>query len=114
MVAPLKQDVNGIHCLLAAAGKNYDQVVSELLKNDIIASSITTPSILGYSPLHLSAMHGYVKVVELLLNQCPEKNPRMVNGSSLLHVAVEYGHRELTEFLLERMDNYLVIDSKGI
>ena len=56
---------------------------------------------LKQTPLHLAAQYDHTDVVQLLIENGSELNPRDVNGCTPLHYCATNGHKESAECLLQ-------------
>ena len=55
----------------------------------------------GFTPLHIAAKYGNIKVVQLLLQKDADPNVQGKNGLTPLHVATHYNHVNVALLLLE-------------
>lgn len=55
----------------------------------------------GFTPLHIAAKYGNIKVVQLLLQKEADPNVQGKNGLTPLHVATHYNHVNVALLLLE-------------
>ena len=67
----------------------------------------------GNTPLHFAALPGYVKIVEYLLEQKCDVDPKNTDGETPLIDAVENGHVEVVKLLLDRGANPRQRNRKG-
>lgn len=56
----------------------------------------------GFTPLHLTAKYGHIKVAELLLTKNAPVDAQGKNGVTPLHVASHYDHQNVALLLLEK------------
>merc|ERR1711872_344650 len=56
----------------------------------------------GFTPLHLAAKYGNLKVAKLLLSKETNVDAEGKNGVTPLHVAVHYDNTALAQLMLER------------
>ena len=61
----------------------------------------------GFTPLHIAAKHGHIKVVQLLLKKGMDPDAKGRNDLTPLHVATHYGHPDIALYLLDRGANAL-------
>lgn len=72
----------------------------------ISASAATTQDVvryadaMGYTALHVAAVHGHFAVAKILLEHGADPNSRTDAGVTPLHAAAEYGHGRIVELLL--------------
>ena len=59
----------------------------------------------GFTPLHVAAKYGHLKVAEMLVNKGVDPNFDGKNGLTPLHVATHYNHVDIALFLLEKRAN---------
>lgn len=55
----------------------------------------------GFTPLHIAAKYGNIKVARLLLQKDANPNAQGKNGLTPLHVATHYNHASVAQLLLE-------------
>ena len=53
----------------------------------------------GYTPLHLGAKYGHLKIVQFLMEHVEDKYPLDRNGKTPLHLAAEHGRQHIVQFL---------------
>lgn len=76
------------------------QVAAVLLEHGAPPNAVTKK---GFTPLHLAAKYGNLKVANLLMSQKgAELDPRGKNGVTPLHVASQYKHHAVASALLEK------------
>ena len=80
----------------------YLQVVKQLLQNDAVVSSLTSPSTdpRYKSPLHLAAKGGHDDIVQLLLQAGVNVNECRAEGTAL-HLASLYGKINVVKLLIQ-------------
>ena len=54
------------------------------------------------TPLHLAAQQGHFSVVDYLVNQKADINPKSKYNSTPLHYAAENGHLSVVEYLINQ------------
>merc|ERR1711981_1393734 len=59
----------------------------------------------GWTPLHLAARYGHVRIVEFLAPLVDNPNAPKPDGWTPLHLAARYGHVKIVEFLAPLVDN---------
>jgi hypothetical protein len=67
----------------------------------------------GNTPLHFASLPGYVKIVEFLLEQKCDVDPKNTDGETPLIDAVENGHVEVVKLLLDHGANPRQRNRKG-
>ena len=94
---------------MACEGKckeeNLCRVVEELILHN---ANLAATDSLGWTALHLAAMHGKRKVVDLLLLKGQDQQLRLCDhknneGKTALHLACEYGNLSITQKLTYHM-----------
>lgn len=94
-----QEDNSGRTALHYAAGRDKDDIVEKLLRNDLSVAYIQDHD--GYSPLHIAAASGCSRAISALLNHCPDaleqRDPR---GRNALHISI-INYRRLEERLLQ-------------
>ena len=71
---------------------------------------------IGSFPLHLAAWKGDFEVAQTLIERGPSKADIDACSTCLetaLHLAAQYGHRDVVEYLLEKRANPAIVSSKG-
>ena len=68
---------------------------------------------LRMTPLHVAAIHGYVNIMQLLLNSGAKMEPRQLQGATPLYLSCHYG-REGTRYLLQHGCNANLSDHYGM
>ncbi len=53
----------------------------------------------GWAPIHYAARGGYTKIVNLFINAGVDKEVKTMFGLTPLHIACEFGHLEVVQFL---------------
>ena len=55
----------------------------------------------GWTPMHLSAQNGHLKVTKFFLETYDDKNPKSKSGITPLHNAAREGHVQVCKLILE-------------
>ncbi|KAK8012874.1 hypothetical protein PG991_010249 [Apiospora marii] len=90
--------VNGLH--LAALG-GHVAVLKFYLKHGLIGNLEATCDG-GFRPLHYAAMHGHLRVIQLLCLEGSDINATGNDGSTALHFAAKHGHCQVAKYLLQK------------
>lgn len=98
-----RADKFGVPPLHLAINKRYNAMVELLLSK---GANVNSVDLNGSTPLFIAAGTGNTYIVSLLLNDAQQYD-------RLLHIAAEYGHIELTEFLLDKNVAINYIDQDG-
>lgn len=80
----------------------FGSIDISMLMCDLESSSINKKNADGDLPLHLAAQHGYVEIVEILLNKSQKINSKNGKRQTALHLASKHGHLKIVELLLDR------------
>mmetsp|Transcript_106784 Transcript_106784/g.344550 ORF Transcript_106784/g.344550 Transcript_106784/m.344550 type:complete len:386 (-) Transcript_106784:119-1276(-) len=97
-------DVEGnmaIHLNLAKpAGRDTvkRQIIEQLLS---CQASFQAPNLEGQMPIHLACRGGYIRCVQLLVEQRADVSSLTSRGETGLHLAVQHNHAEVTQLLLQ-------------
>lgn len=65
-------------------------------------AKLTVPAFDEQLPIHLAAIHGHVKITQMLLDKTSAVDVRDGQGNTALHYAVTGGHPEIARLLLKR------------
>ena len=57
----------------------------------------------GYTPLHEAAQNGHTEAFKYLFSIFKDKNPRTFHHQTPLDLATEEGHKEIEEFIVQRL-----------
>ena len=88
-----------LHMCIAEPGR--DHVVKEIVEQLLRArAAITAKNREGNDALLLSAMKGYLKLGQFLIEHRADIRTRNSTGNTVLHEAAKHGHAELMEVLL--------------
>jgi len=81
---------------------NYEQISQFVKINGQDFSSQLThhQGVFGYTPLHIAANSGHLKVLDLLLHNGADVNCLSINNSTPLHLAMSGGHIDCVLLLL--------------
>lgn len=75
-----------------------------MTKKDIL--DIEKHTLSGWSPVHLAAKTGSLDALKALVNAGADINSTdMSYGRTVLHISVEYYHRHIVEYLLEKVSS---------
>lgn len=66
---------------------------------------LSVPLQKGFTPLHIAAKYGNIKVARLLLQKDANPDVQGKNGLTPLHVATHYNHVNVAQLLLENKAN---------
>lgn len=66
------------------------------------------------SPLHMAALKGQLKIVEILLSKGADVNAHDSTGRTPLHCAIEGAHMEMVKLIVDRGANVTRVDAKGL
>ena len=58
--------------------------------------------VLGFTPLHLAAQNGHMKICQLIIGNVADKNPKAL-GWTPLHFAAQKGQMEICQLILENI-----------
>ena len=58
--------------------------------------------VLGFTPLHLAAQNGHMKICQLIIGNVADKNPKAL-GWTPLHFAAQKGQMEICKLILENI-----------
>ncbi|XP_076804239.1 uncharacterized protein LOC143448397 isoform X2 [Clavelina lepadiformis] len=99
----LVTDIEDKTCLHLAVIANREKVLQHILANDGEGELINKADHDGNTPLHLSAMHGCPKTIQVVL-QHPKCNTKIKNekGRCAIHLAATNGHDEILNILLKK------------
>ena len=53
---------------------------------------------------------GHLNVCKLIIDNTKDKNPKSINGQTPLHLAARYGHVEICQLIIERIENVAKMD----
>ncbi len=77
-----------------------NQVANVLLDHQ---ADLTSSTKKGFTPLHLAAKYGNMKVTRLLLQRGADPDSEGKNGVTPLHVAAHYDHQNVAVLLLDKV-----------
>ena len=66
-----------------------------------------------WSPLHVAAERGLLRLCQLITQRTGEINPRQGDGTTALHMAAQEGHLEICLFIMEKLENKNPEDNNG-
>jgi hypothetical protein len=95
---------------LAAEAKEYN-VTRALLKHAPLLANLKDHS--GWTPLHIAAANGDLKLAELLLENFAHVHHCNNENETPLHIAAAKGHLELVQFLVQNGANQELKDKAG-
>ena len=81
---------------------NIFQVAGILLEHHASQTATTKK---GFTPLHLAAKYGNLKVTRLLLHKEAPVDAEGKNGVTPLHVAAHYDHQNVAQLLLDKVSD---------
>uniref|UniRef100_A0A5K3F636 ANK_REP_REGION domain-containing protein n=1 Tax=Mesocestoides corti TaxID=53468 RepID=A0A5K3F636_MESCO len=99
----LERDAGGkgrLPALHVAAKKDDVHAVSLLLANNDI--NVNHASTRGFTPLHVAARYGNLKVARLLLSNGADVNYCAKDNITPLHLATKWGKSEMTQLLIDK------------
>ncbi|VDM16949.1 unnamed protein product [Hydatigera taeniaeformis] len=99
----LERDAGGkgrLPALHVAAKKDDVHAVSLLLANNDV--NVNHASTRGFTPLHIAARYGNLKVARLLINNGADVNYCAKDSITPLHLAAKWGKAEMTQLLIDR------------
>ena len=66
-----------------------------------------------WSPLHVAADRGLLRLCQFITERTGEINPRLNDGTTALEMAAEEGHLEICLFIMEKIENKNPGDNDG-
>nr|XP_034184113.1 uncharacterized protein LOC117606144 isoform X1 [Osmia lignaria] len=97
--------------LHTAAENGNKNTVEILLMN---GANINTQDLISYPPSLSAVRNNHIDVVKVLLkNEVDVDFTQSVGGFSMLHVAAEFGHQEIVDFLLKKGANVNARNDRG-
>ena len=97
--------------------KSPMEIVRELYQTMIefcIFSTKKRYCIVKYSPLHIAAERGNLRLCQHIMNRIEDKNPKNFVGETPFHIAAEEGHYKVCELILENNSNKNPKDDRGV
>ena len=96
--------------------KSPMEIVRELYQTTIRFYSFSTKKrccIVRYSPLHIAADRGNLRLCQHIMNRIADKNPKDLVGETPFHFAAEEGHYKVCELILENNSDKNPKDDRG-
>ncbi len=100
--------------LYVAANKNLMEIAQLLVTSEnASAQMINYPNTAGGTALMIASMHGYIEMINLLLDNGADINHQdRINWNALMKAA-DKGHADVVARLLERGADYTITDNNG-
>lgn len=92
----------GLTALHRAAYKGSTEICNEILQHD--PGSVLIADVQGYTPIHVAALRGHVRIIDIFARRCHSDFLDLQNKSQMtpLMEAVANGHPEIVKILLEQ------------
>ncbi|CAG9840981.1 unnamed protein product [Diabrotica balteata] len=110
-----KIDVNiksstNVTVLHLAAVRNEHEIIVKLIKKGVLLEERTQNDL---TSLQLTAIHNIENAFNVLIDNGADINS-LTNGSSVLHLASQYGHVNITRTLFKKCANFRQYDNSGL
>ena len=97
-----------------AAGFGHGSVeIFMLLSNHLTNKNPPPANCTGWTPLHMAACKGHLKICEFIMDSLVNKNPANVINFTPLHVAASHGHTDICALILENVQNKMPVTQDG-
>jgi len=97
-----------------AAGFGHGSVeIYMLLSNHLTNKNPSSPDGSGWTPLHMAACKGHLKICKFIMDSLVNKNPGNAINFTPLHVAAIHGHTDLCALILENVQNKMPVTQDG-
>ena len=97
-----------------AAGFGHGSVeIYMLLSNHLTNKNPSSPDGSGWTPLHMAACKGHLKICEFIMDSLVNKNPANVFNLTPLHVAAIHGNTNVCALILENVQNKTPMTQDG-
>ncbi|XVF74353.1 hypothetical protein PTKIN_Ptkin13bG0103700 [Pterospermum kingtungense] len=94
-----------------ASAEGHIEIVKALLRANIEVCLVADEE--GRIPLHLAAMRGKVDVIKELVDAKPDSIHQKLNGSSILHLCVQYNQLEALKQLVTLVDENQLLEFRN-
>ena len=97
-----------------AAGFGHGSVEIYMLLSNHLTNKNPPPSDgTGWTPLHMAACKGHLKICKFIMDSLVNKNPGNAINFTPLHVAAIHGHTDLCALILENVQNKMPVTQDG-